>query len=285
MLNIDQIKDFFILENSHAKKELGQNFLIDLQTINNIVDSLEIKKGEKVLEIGPGLGALTCELVKKDINLTCVEYDQKFVNFLNKNFESKNNITIIKNSILHFKDFSFEKIIGNLPYYITTDILEYIFKNFRYLNEAVFMVQNEALNRILALTGKDYNAINVLIGYRYDIKKIFNVSKNNFFPVPNVDSVVFKINIKENTDFNFSIALLKVTKILFKFRRKTIYNNLKVIVSNIEQLTLLLERCGLSSNLRPEQLKIDDFIKITNELIEKNLLRINNYGRKSLFKN
>lgn len=273
MLNIDQIKDFFILENSHAKKELGQNFLIDLQTINNIVDSLEIKKGEKVLEIGPGLGALTCELVKKDINLTCVEYDQKFVNFLNKNFESKNNITIIKNSILHFKDFSFEKIIGNLPYYITTDILEYIFKNFRYLNEAVFMVQNEALNRILALTGKDYNAINVLIGYRYDIKKIFNVSKNNFFPVPNVDSVVFKINIKENTDFNFSIALLKVTKILFKFRRKTIYNNLKVIVSNIEQLTLLLERCGLSSNLRPEQLKIDDFIKITNELIENKFIK------------
>ena len=273
MLNIDQIKDFFILENSHAKKELGQNFLIDLQTINNIVDSLEIKKGEKVLEIGPGLGALTCELVKKDINLTCVEYDQKFVNFLNKNFESKNNITIIKNNILHFKDFSFEKIIGNLPYYITTDILEYIFKNFRYLNEAVFMVQNEALNRILALTGKDYNAINVLIGYRYDIKKIFNVSKNNFFPVPNVDSVVFKINIKENTDFNFSIALLKVTKILFKFRRKTIYNNLKVIVSNIEQLTLLLERCGLSSNLRPEQLKIDDFIKITNELIENKFIK------------
>ena len=273
MLNINQIKDFFILENSHAKKELGQNFLVDLQTINNIVDSLEIKKGEKVLEIGPGLGALTSELVKKDINLTCVEYDQKFVNFLNKNFESKNNITIIKNNILHFTDFSFEKIIGNLPYYITTDILEYIFKNFRYLKEAVFMVQNEALNRILAFTGKDYNAINVLIGYRYDIKKIFNVSKNNFFPLPNVDSVVFKINIKENTDFNFSIALLKVAKILFKFRRKTIYNNLKVIVSNIEQLTLLLERCGLSSNLRPEQLKIDDFIKITNELIENKFIK------------
>lgn len=273
MLNKDQIKDFFALENSHAKKELGQNFLIDLETIDNIVSSLNVIKGERVLEIGPGLGALTNELIKKDINLTCVEYDQKFVNFLNKSYENCKNLTIIKNNILHFKDFSFKKVIGNLPYYITTDILEYIFKNFENLEEAVFMVQNEALNRILTLSGKDFNAINVLIAYRYEIEKLFIVSKNNFFPIPNVDSIVFKIKIKENSDFNFSLALLKVSKILFKFRRKTIYNNLKVIVNNSNELTLLLEKCGLSPNSRPEQLKIDDFIKITNELIENKFIK------------
>ena len=273
MLNKDQIKDFFALENSHAKKELGQNFLIDLETIDNIVNSLNVIKGERVLEIGPGLGALTNELIKKDINLTCVEYDQKFVNFLNKSYENCKNLTIIKNNILHFKDFSFKKVIGNLPYYITTDILEYIFKNFENLEEAVFMVQNEALNRILALSGKDFNAINVLIAYRYEIEKLFIVSKNNFFPIPNVDSIVFKIKIKENSDFNFSLALLKVSKILFKFRRKTIYNNLKVIVNNSNELTLLLEKCGLSPNSRPEQLKINDFIKITNELVENKFIK------------
>lgn len=273
MLNRDQIKDFFALENSHAKKELGQNFLIDLETIDNIVNSLNVIKGERVLEIGPGLGALTNELIKKDINLTCVEYDQKFVNFLNKSYENCKNLTIIKNNILHFKDFSFKKVIGNLPYYITTDILEYIFKNFENLEEAVFMVQNEALNRILALSGKDFNAINVLIAYRYEIEKLFIVSKNNFFPIPNVDSIVFRIKIKENSDFNFSLALLKVSKILFKFRRKTIYNNLKVIVNNSNELTLLLEKCGLSPNSRPEQLKIDDFIKITNELVENKFIK------------
>ena len=273
MLNKDQIKDFFALENSHAKKELGQNFLIDLETIDNIVNSLNVIKGERVLEIGPGLGALTNELIKKDINLTCVEYDLKFVNFLNKSYENCKNLTIIKNNILHFKDFSFKKVIGNLPYYITTDILEYIFKNFENLEEAVFMVQNEALNRILALSGKDFNAINVLIAYRYEIEKLFIVSKNNFFPIPNVDSIVFRIKIKENSDFNFSLALLKVSKILFKFRRKTIYNNLKVIVNNSNELTLLLEKCGLSPNSRPEQLKIDDFIKITNELVENKFIK------------
>ncbi len=273
MLNKDQIKDFFALENSHAKKELGQNFLIDLETIDNIVNSLNVIKGERVLEIGPGLGALTNELIKKDINLTCVEYDQKFVNFLNKSYENCKNLTIIKNNILHFKDFSFKKVIGNLPYYITTDILEYIFKNFENLEEAVFMVQNEALNRILALSGKDFNAINVLIAYRYEIEKLFIVSKNNFFPIPNVDSIVFRIKIKENSDFDFSLALLKVSKILFKFRRKTIYNNLKVIVNNSNELTLLLEKCGLSPNSRPEQLKIDDFIKITNELVENKFIK------------
>ena len=273
MLNKDQIKDFFALENSHAKKELGQNFLIDLETIDNIVNSLNVIKGERVLEIGPGLGALTNELIKKDINLTCVEYDQKFVNFLNKSYENCKNLTIIKNNILHFKDFSFKKVIGNLPYYITTDILEYIFKNFENLEEAVFMVQNEAFNRILALSGKDFNAINVLIAYRYEIEKLFIVSKNNFFPIPNVDSIVFRIKIKENSDFNFSLALLKVSKILFKFRRKTIYNNLKVIVNNSNELTLLLEKCGLSPNSRPEQLKIDDFIKITNELVENKFIK------------
>ncbi len=274
MLNKDEIKDFFLLEYSHAKKELGQNFLIDEKVINEIVSSLSTTEKEEVLEIGPGLGALTGELIKKNINLTAVEYDQKLVNFLNNCYSKNTNLTVIKGNFLHYKDYKFEKIIGNLPYYITTEIIEHIIKHFNNFKEGVFMVQNEALSRLLFLKGKDYNALNVVINYAYNIKKLFLVSKNSFFPVPNVDSIVFKMTIKEGFDHKFNLALLKVSKTLFKLRRKTIYNNFKTMINDDETIKKVIQNCSLKQNMRAEELSVNDFINLTKELLNLKIISL-----------
>ena len=274
MLNKEEIKDFFELEFSHAKKELGQNFLIDQKIITEIVNSLSINDNENILEIGPGLGALTSELLAKNINLTVVEYDQKFVNFLNNCYSKNKNLTVIKGNFLTYKDYSFSKLIGNLPYYITTEIIEHILKDFYNFKEGVFMVQNEALNRLLSLKGKDYNALNIMINYGYDVKKLFLVSKNSFFPMPNVDSIVFKIVRKENNDQKFNLSLLKVSKTLFKLRRKTIYNNLKTIINDENMIKNVLNSVSLKENMRAEELSVNDFTNLTKELLKLNIISL-----------
>ena len=274
MLNKEEIKDFFELEFSHAKKELGQNFLIDQKIITEIVNSLSINDNENILEIGPGLGALTSELLSKNINLTVVEYDQKFVNFLNNCYSKNKNLTVIKGNFLTYKDYSFSKLIGNLPYYITTEIIEHILKDFYNFKEGVFMVQNEALNRLLSLKGKDYNALNIMINYGYDVKKLFLVSKNSFFPMPNVDSIVFKIVRKENNDQKFNLSLLKVSKTLFKLRRKTIYNNLKTIINDENMIKNVLNSVSLKENMRAEELSVNDFTNLTKELLKLNIISL-----------
>ncbi len=274
MLNKDEIKDFFELEFSHAKKELGQNFLIDQKIITDIVNSLSINENDNILEIGPGLGALTGELLTKNIHLTVVEYDQKFVNFLNNCYSKNTNLTVIKGNFLTYKDYSFTKLIGNLPYYITTEIIEHILKDFYNFKEGVFMVQSEALNRLLSLKGKDYNALNLMINYGFDVKKLFLVSKNSFFPMPNVDSIVFKIVKKENSDHKFNLALLKVAKTLFKFRRKTIYNNLKTIINDESLIKTVINNVFLKENMRAEELSVNDFTNLTKELLKLNIISL-----------
>ena len=147
MLSVEEIIDFFKLENSHAKKELGQNFLINSKTCKSIVDFLDIQQSDSVLEIGPGLGALTGYIIGQPSRFTVVEYDQKFVNFLSKNYEGQ-NIEIVKNNILKYKDFTFNKVIGNLPYYISSDIIESICLNYVNLEKGVFYPVKEEDGKI-----------------------------------------------------------------------------------------------------------------------------------------
>lgn len=271
MLKIDEIIDFFKLERSHAKKELGQNFLIKEEVAKNIVNSLDIQKEDKVLEIGPGLGALTDFLVISSSNLTLVEYDQKFVNFLTKAYENY-DINIVKNNILKFRDFTYNKVIGNLPYYITSDIIEYICLNYVNLDKAVFMIQKECLKRFTSKSGKDYNALNVLVLYLYEVEELFKVTKENFFPIPNVESIVFSLKPKKSVDREFAKLIYKVAKICFSNRRKTIQNNLSSISKNKDVINTCLKECGLSETARAEQLNIEQFINLTLKLAEKGII-------------
>lgn len=270
MLKTEEIIDFFKLENSHAKKELGQNFLVKEKVAEDIVDALKITSTDEILEIGPGLGALSNLIIGKPKKYTLVEYDQKFVNFLNKSFENK-NATIVKNNILKFRDYNFNKIIGNLPYYITSDIIEYVALRFEKLEKAVFMIQKECLRRFTALSGKDYNALNVVLNYLFKINELFKVTKENFFPQPNVESIVFEMIKKDDIDYAFAKSLYKISKICFSNRRKTVFNNLSSVTRDKIIIKEVLTEANFKDTIRAEELTVQDFIKLTTILVSKGI--------------
>lgn len=272
MLTTNEIIDFFKLQNSHAKKELGQNFLINNDICEFIVSKLEVEDKDQVLEIGPGLGALTDILVTKTNDYTVVEYDAKFVEFLTKEYEGK--INIVKNNILKFKDFRFNKVIGNLPYYITTDIIEFVVTKFPNLEKAVFMIQRECFRRIVAKNGKDYNAINVLLDYLFDIKEELIVKKDNFFPEPNVDSLVFSLTKKREKELSFAGFLYKTAKICFSNRRKTIQNNLNSFLKNKELTEKIILDSSLKNNARAEELSVINFERLTQVLLNNGVYKL-----------
>ena len=274
MLTRDEIKDYFQLENSHAKKELGQNFLVNQKTIDEIINLIDVKKNDELLEIGPGLGALTNDLIGKTKNYTAVEYDAKFVDYLNRAYGSK-EIQIVKNNILKYKDYSANKIIGNLPYYITSDILLYIAVHFEHLEKAVCMIQKEAYERITAKKGtKEYNVLNIILEYAFNITKNMNVSKTSFFPMPQVDSVVITLEKREGIEHNFIKPLLTCTRAMFLNRRKTIYNNLNSLVKNKDKTLDILKDLKLIPTARAEDLELNDFIVLTNELLKLEVIKL-----------
>jgi 16S rRNA (adenine1518-N6/adenine1519-N6)-dimethyltransferase len=274
MLTRDEIKDYFQLENSHAKKELGQNFLVNQKTIDEIINLINVKNNDKLLEIGPGLGALTNDLIGKTKNYTVVEYDAKFVDYLNRAYGAK-EIHIIKNNILKYKDYSANKIIGNLPYYITSDILLYIAVHFEHLEKAVCMIQKEAYERITAKKGtKEYNVLNIILEYVFNITKNMNVSKTSFFPMPQVDSVVITLEKREGIEYNFIKPLLTCTRAMFLNRRKTIYNNLNSLVKNKDKTLDILKDLKLTPTARAEDLELNDFIVLTNELLKLEVIKL-----------
>jgi 16S rRNA (adenine1518-N6/adenine1519-N6)-dimethyltransferase len=273
MLTTDEIKDYFKLVNSHAKKELGQNFLISQYICENIVNLLDIKQEDKVLEVGPGLGALTGEMINKSDKYVAVEYDEKFVKFL-ENAYNGTNLVLENKNIVKFKDYDFNKIVGNLPYYMTTDILEYLTTRFPNLQIGVFMVQKECYQRLVAKTGKDYNAFNVFLAYLYDVKQCFLVNKTNFFPMPNVDSLVFKITMKQGKELGFARVLYKVAKILFNNRRKTVSNNLNSLIKNKDKTKQIILDSKIKENERAENLTQEDFVNLTNNLLNNGILKL-----------
>lgn len=264
-LNKDFINEFFRFHNSNPSKKLGQNFLIDNKIIEKIVDSIKFYNDSKVLEIGPGLGALTNKLVNKNINLTCVEYDYRFYEYLLKVYENKIDIKNV--DFLKYNEIEFDFVLGNLPYSITTGIIEKILLNFINVKECVFMVQEEFYDRVLNPYKKETSPLSILLEYRMNTKKITKVNKNSFYPTPNVDSVVFKLTNK-NIDFLFSINLYKTLRIIFNNKRKTIFNNLKLAKVNNEDSLKIEEEAGFMFKKRAQELKLNEFILLTNLLIK-----------------
>ncbi len=274
MLTREEIKDYFQLENSHAKKELGQNFLVNQKAIDEIINLVDVKSDDILLEIGPGLGALTNDLIGKTKNYTVVEYDAKFVDYLNRAYGDK-EINIVKNNILKYKDYSANKIIGNLPYYITSDILLYIAVHFEDLDKAVCMMQKEAFERITAKKGtKEYNVLNIILEYTFKMTKNMNVAKTSFFPMPQVDSVVVTLEKRSGLEHKFIKPLLTCTRAMFLNRRKTIYNNLNSLVKNKDKTSSILNDLKLSPTMRAEELDLNDFINLTNELLKLEVIKL-----------
>lgn len=257
--NLLEIMKFF---NISAKKELGQNFLINPSVCLDISNLIEENK--KTLEIGPGFGSLTHFLLQKTTDLTVCDLDTRMTEFLKVQYKDS-NINVINKDILKLDVSDYEVIIGNLPYYITTDIITYLLKNAKKCKQMVFMIQKEAYPRFRATIKEDeYCPISILISMLGNIKKAFNVGMNSFYPNPHVDSLVFTIDILNRDEEIFKVYSL--AKAMFLNRRKTILNNLSNYLKDKEKTKDILSKANIEENRRPEDISIEEY-KLLNKLL------------------
>ena len=256
------------------KKNLGQNFLQDKNIIDKIVNAPDYGDNNLVIEIGPGAGALTKELLKKVDRAILYEVDTRLEKILNKEISTFVNYELIFDDFLNRDvnkdiskyDFDNLYIVANLPYYITTPIITKIINDKIPTNEIVIMIQKEVADRFSAKPGsKEYGQITVFLNYFFDIDNVCNVSKNCFFPKPKVDSAVIKMKRKESNDCikNFDV-FNKLVKDSFRFKRKTIKNNL--VGYDLDIINNILTKYGFDINTRSENIPYNVFVEIANEL-------------------
>lgn len=250
-----------------AKKSLGQNFLIDQNVISKIVTEVSACNDDLIIEIGPGQGALTKELKKYNANLICYEVDKDLNSLLTKLENNKTKVIwqdFLKSNIKEdIKNIKYNKlfIVGNLPYYITTPIIEHIMDSDISFDKLIIMVQREVADRFLAKShSKEYGYITVVLNYYFDISKVTDVSKYAFKPVPKVESTVLRLIPKDNReDIDFD-KYKEFLKNCFSQKRKTLKNNLKGY--NWELVSEILHKHNLSESVRAEEISGEILIEI-----------------------
>lgn len=254
------------------KKKFGQNFLQDNNIIKKIANVCDPTKDDLIIEIGPGAGALTSELVKKS-KVLAYEIDNELKDKLTEKFNDSDVDFIfddflnrdLKKDLEKYK-YSNLYVIANLPYYITTPIINKIIDEKLNVKKMVLMVQKEVGERFSAKEGtKDYSSITVYLNYYFEIKKEFIVSRNSFFPKPNVDSIIISFTRKDN---NYNVKneelFFKLIKDSFKQKRKTLRNNLKEYdFTKVEEVLL---KHNLPLDIRAENISLDLFIEISNNM-------------------
>ena len=254
----------------NSKKSLGQNFLMDKNKINQIIESIEVGKNDLIVEIGPGAGAITKELVKKNCDVLCFEIDIRLKDILSKIDSDKLEIVYQDFLTINLSDYidysKYKKIIfvGNLPYYITTAIINKII-DYNHADEIVIMVQKEVAERFMAKpNSKKYNSLSVFLQYHFNIEKVCDVSKNCFEPIPKVDSTVIKFKKSNKYKVNNETVFYKLIKDSFTQKRKNLKNNLKSY--DLIKIENILKKINKDLTYRAESLTIEDFILISNEL-------------------
>ncbi len=277
--NISNIKEILSRHGFNFSKSMGQNFLINPNICPKMAKSCGFTKNDSVLEIGPGIGVLTFELASLANKVVAVELDKRLIPVLNETLNEFNNVKIINSDILKIdikslieKEFSGQRIFvcANLPYYITSPVIMKLLESKLPIESITVMVQKEAAERICAEPGtRNSGAISLAVRY-YSVPKIlFNVSRGSFLPSPNVDSTVIKLSLLKTPPVSVKDEKLffNTIKASFSKRRKTILNSLSAGLSIPKEVTSdVLKRSSLSTNLRAEQLTLENFAAISNNL-------------------
>lgn len=272
-------KEILIRYNIKLSKSLGQNFLIDQNTLKKIVNAAELSENDVILEIGPGIGALTESLAEQAKKVIAIEYDRNLLRALKDIFVDFKNIDLIHADALRY-DFSQlsgenspNKVVSNLPYNIAAPLVLKILENVPQIKEFIIMVQKEVGDRMMAVPcTKDYGILSLKIQYFSEVKFLFNVSRKVFLPQPNVDSVVLRVNrhekpkiLVESQDFFF-----KLINIVFSQRRKTlknvVFDGFKVSVRDKEMVLEAFSKAHIDSARRAETLDLPELGRLSDFL-------------------
>ncbi|MGP1910445.1 16S rRNA (adenine(1518)-N(6)/adenine(1519)-N(6))-dimethyltransferase RsmA [Metabacillus sp. JX24] len=266
------------------KKSLGQNFLIDPNVLTRIVDHAGVTEETGVIEIGPGIGALTEQLAKRAKKVVAFEIDQRLIPILKDTLSPYDNVSVIHQDVLQadvktvmeeqFKDCREVMVVANLPYYVTTPIIMKLLEDQLPLKGIVVMLQKEVADRIEASpSSKDYGSLSIAVQYYTEAKTVMTVPRTVFMPQPNVDSAIIrlllrneaKVTVKDETFF------FKVVRGSFAQRRKTLLNNLQHSLRNGKEkkaaIEEALEKAGIDGRRRGETLSIEEFALLSDQLI------------------
>ena len=258
-------------EDSFAKRSLGQNFLVDQGVVKKLLDAFDATKDDVVLEIGPGRGALTEELIERAREVYALEFDRNLADLIRQKFSGRKNFTMIEDDALHI-DFAAIaragerlRLIANLPYNISTAILQRLFTYPQVFSDCVLMFQREVVERITANPGtKDRGFLTVLTELHFGVERLFDVSPDAFRPVPKVWSSVVRMIPKQEAIVNEQ-AFRDLVGTAFTHKRKTIFNNLKVRYPDAEPALILSD---IEANRRAETLTLDEWRRLS-ECISK----------------
>ncbi len=270
------------------KKSLGQNFLTDLNILKKIVAAAEVNADDDVIEIGPGIGALTEQLAKSAHQVMALEIDSRLIPVLSETLSPYDNVKIVEQDVLKAdlkeliaKNFDGKhkiKLVANLPYYITTPIIIHLLEVDVDFETIVVMMQKEVADRLAAQPGtKDYGSLSVAVQYEMDAKIAFIVPKTVFMPQPKVDSAIIALNHKdEKTDVPVDEPFFKkMVKGIFLHRRKSLWNNLQGLYGNDpatkEKLERALENSGIEKAVRAERLSISQMVLLADNLVAEKI--------------
>ena len=273
----------YIMNKYHIKanKSLGQNFLINQEVVEAIVESSQISKEDLVIEIGPGLGTLTKYLLEKARKVICIELDKKMIKILEDRFSLHENFTLINQDVLKVdlqeliekekqnKEIKNVKIVANLPYYITTPIIMKLLEEQLDLESITVMIQKEVADRLIAIPGeKETGAITYSVYYYAQAQGILEVPNSSFIPEPEVTSKVIKLTIRKEPPIEVKSkeVMFRIIKCAFMQRRKTLLNALvnTNVFKNKEQGVQILSALGIEINSRAEKLTLEDYARMTD---------------------
>jgi len=279
---IDETKYILKKYGISANKSLGQNFLINEEVVEGIVNKAEISKEDLVIEIGPGLGTLTKELLEKAGRVIAIELDKRMIQILTDRFNLYNNFELINEDVLKVdlnkliqdnisNGLKSVKIVANLPYYITTPIIMRLLEENLNIESITVMIQKEVADRLVELPGgKNTGAITYAIYYHAIAEEVLKVMQDSFIPEPAVESKVIKLTIRKEkaVKIDNEELLFKIIKYAFMQRRKTLVNSLEKsgIFNSKQQILDILENLGLDSRVRGEELTLEDYCNIAHKL-------------------
>lgn len=262
------------------KKNLGQNFLVDRNILNKIIESSNITKDDLVIEVGPGIGGLTEYLSEVAKEVVCIEIDKRLIPILNETLDGISNVSIINkdilkvdlNEIIENKGYKSAKLVANLPYYITTPIIMNVLEKELNIDSITVMIQKEVAKRMSSKPGtKDYGSLTLAVNYYTTPYLITNVPHTSFTPKPKVDSAVIRLTKKEKKDIEVENVskMFKLIKIAFSQRRKTllncIFNSGEYNLSKPE-IEEVLQKVDLDLKIRGEKLDLKNFAKLSDAI-------------------
>ena len=270
IVNPSELKKFLNDHGINAKKSLSQNFLIDANIVSKIISAAEISNNETVLEIGPGPGALTEKLLETEAVLFAVEKDKFFAKLLSR--LKNNKLKIFQEDILNF-DIENNipkktKLVANLPYSLTSNILQRFLPLHEFFSKCIVMVQEEFARRITASPGnKDYGSFTVFTNFYSKPKYLFKISPKCFYPQPKVSSAVISLTLSPPPKVPSIKKFFTLTRTAFGQRRKMLRSTLKKIY-HPEDIVLALEKLKINPQARPEELSLQNFIDLLHLLVE-----------------